>query len=334
MGMTRRSFVGAALATPFVGAARVAHAAEIELKWGSSTPPDHPVNVHAAQACKRILDESNGRVRIQLFPGGQLGGDPDMLSQLRSGGLDLYSGTPPLLTSLVPAAGLSGVGFAFKDYDTVWAAMDGDVGRVMRASAAPLNIHVFERLWDNGFRQISTSARPIASPADLQGFKIRVAVVPLFFSMFQHLGAAPVTLNFSEVYTALQTRLVEGQENPLGLMYLAKFYEVQKFVSLTNHVWDGFVISANRRTFLDLPADVQQLVSRHINEAGLRQRDDIRKLNAEQRTKMESLGIKFNETDPKPFRDKLRQSGYYAEWKKKFGNEAFAALEKYTGALG
>ena len=115
----------------------------------------------------------------------------------------------------------------------------------------------FEKIWDNGFRQTTSSSRPINGPGDYKGFKIRVPVSPLWTSMFKAFDAAPASINFNEVYSALQTKIVEGQENPLALISTAKLYEVQKYCSLTNHMWDGYWFLANRRALEALPPDVR-----------------------------------------------------------------------------
>ena len=117
---------------------------------------------------------------------------------------------------------LYGVGFAFKDYSQVWAALDGDLGAYLRRVIAKVNLHAFDKMWDIGFRQITSSTKPILTPEDLKGFKIRVPVSPLWTSLFSHLGASPTSINFSEVYSALQTHIVDGQENPLSLILIAK----------------------------------------------------------------------------------------------------------------
>lgn len=333
MTLSRRSFVAASVAVPALALHRTARAAEFEMKWGCFAPPDHPLSVNAVEATRRIAEESKGRVEIKYFPSSQLGGDTDMLSQVRSGALDLYTTSASFLTTLNPSVGPSALGFAFKDYATIWNAVDGDVGRVARKAAAAANIHVFEKYWDLGFRTVSSSTKPIATLADMQGLKIRVPVLPMFFGMFKALGASPVSMNFSELYTSLQTKLVEGQENPLVNVWTAKFYEVQKFVALTNHCWEGMLIAANRTSFGALPADVQDIVTRHVNAAALKEREDMRKLNLDVQARLEAAGLKFNPVDIAPFRDKLRQAGYYAEWRQKMGDEAWAALEKYTGKL-
>jgi TRAP-type transport system periplasmic protein len=189
-------------------------------------------------------------------------------------------------------------------------------------------------MWDNGFRQISSSAKAINSPADLSGFKIRVPVSPIWVSLFKAFGAAPASLNFSELYTALQTKVVDGQENPLTLLESAKFYEVQKYCSLTNHMWDGFWFLANRRAWERLPSDVREIAVRHIDAAGLEQRAMLAEQAKTVRAKLEGFGMVFNAPDSAPFRDILKQRGFYTEWKGKFGPEAWAVLERYSGALG
>lgn len=334
MSLQRRTFITATAAAPLAGLLPgTARAAEFELKWGCFAPPDHPLSVNAMEAAKRIGEESKGRVAIKYFPSSQLGGDTDMLSQVRSGALDLYTTSASFLTTLNPSVGPSALGFAFKDYATIWNAVDGDVGRMARKAAATANIHVFEKYWDLGFRTVSSSIKPITTLADMQGLKIRVPVLPMFFGMFKALGASPVSMNFSELYTSLQTKLVEGQENPLVNVWAAKFYEVQKFVALTNHCWEGMLVAANRAGFTAMPADVQDIITRNINAAALKEREDMRKMNVDVQAKLEGAGLKFNPVDITPFREKLKQAGYYAEWRQKMGDEAWAALEKYTGPL-
>ncbi len=194
-----------------------------------------------------IKTETNGRFDLQIFPNNQLGADTDVLSQLRSGGVEFFTMSGLILATLVPAASINGMGFAFPDYATVWKAMDGDLGAFVRKEVAKANIVAFEKIWDNGFRQTTSSTRPINGPGDYKGFKIRVPVSPLWTSMFKAFDAAPASINFNEVYSALQTKIVEGQENPLALISTAKLYEVQKYCSLTNHMWDGYWFLANRR---------------------------------------------------------------------------------------
>jgi tripartite ATP-independent transporter DctP family solute receptor len=257
-------------AAGFVGAMpRVARAAEFSLKYGNNLPLTHPLNIRAHEAAERIAKETNGRVEITIFPNNQLGGDTDMLAQVRSGGITFFTPSALVAATLVPVAAINAVGFAFADYDQVWKAMDGTLGAHVRAALAKVGLYTFEKMWDNGFRQITSGAKPIESAKDMDGLKIRVPVSPLSISMFKALSASPTSLQFSEVYSALQTRIVDAQENPLPIIQLAKLYEVQKFCDISNHLWDGFWLIANGRAWEALPADLKTIVANAINDAGL-----------------------------------------------------------------
>ena len=321
----------AAIASPFT--ATFAHAAEFTYKYGNTLPPTHPMNVAATKAADRIREQTNGRLDLQIFPSAQLGSDTDMLSQVRSGALEFYSQSGLVLANIVSAAGINGIGFAFKDYGAVWPAMDGELGAFVRAEIEKVGLVPMTKMWDNGFRQITSSNKPINTPADLGGFKIRVPVSPIWVSLFKAFGASPASINFSELYSALQTKIVDGQENPLTLLESAKLYEVQKYCSLTNHMWDGFWFLANRRAWERLPADVREIAARNIDAAGLEQRDMLGEQAKTVRAKLEGFGMTFNTPDSNAFRDMLKGSGFYADWKTKFGPSAWGLLEKYSGVL-
>ena len=334
--LSRRAFLGSAAAlsaAATLGMPRVARAAEYELKYANNLPLSHPLNIRAQQAAERVAAETKGQVEIKIFPNNQLGGDTDMLAQVRSGGVTFFTPSALVIATLVPVAAINAVGFAFADYDQVWKAMDGTVGTLVRNAIAKSGLYAFEKMWDNGFRQITTSNRPITTAKDMDGLKIRVPVSPLSISMFKALGAAPTSLQFSEVYSSLQTRIVDAQENPLPIIQVAKLYEVQKYCSLSNHIWDGYWFIANGRAWRELPADLQKVVAGAINDAGLAQRGDIKKLNENVQSDLESKGLTFNKVDPASFRQKLRDNGFYTEWKGRFGDEAWAMLEGAVGKL-
>jgi len=325
------SLVGSAVAAPFV--ARAQGTPQFTYKYANNLPETHPMNVRAREMAAAIKQETNGRFELQIFPSSQLGSDTDTLSQIRSGGVEFFTLSGLILAILVPAASINGMGFAFPNYDTVWTAMDGDLGAYVRAQIAKTNLLAMEKIWDNGFRQTTTSTKPIATPDDFRGMKLRVPPSPLWTSMFKAFDAAPASINFNEVYSALQTKIVDGQENPLAIISTAKLYEVQKYCSLTNHMWDGFWFLANRGAWERLPEDIRTIVAKNINEAGVKERDDVAKLNATLRQDLANKGLVFNKPDPAPFREKLRSSGFYTEWQKKYGDEAWAILEKSVGKL-
>jgi TRAP-type transport system periplasmic protein len=308
-------------------------AAEFTWRYANNNVAQHPMNVRLREAVDRIREQSSGRVDIQVFPNSQLGGDTDMLSQLRTGAIQLFNLSGLILSTFVPLASINGIGFAFKDYDQVWSAMDGALGAFIRTTVGKSGLYAFGTMWDNGYRQVTSSTHPIATPDDLKGFKIRVPVSPLWTSMFKAFGAAPASININEAYSAMQTRIVEGQENPLALIDLYKFYEVQKFVSVTNHMWDGFWTLANGRVWAALPKDLQEIVERNLNAAAKLERADVAALNASLQGALSQKGMTFNTTDAQVFRAALRKAGFYAEWKDKYGAEAWAVLESQVGAL-
>jgi tripartite ATP-independent transporter DctP family solute receptor len=337
MAITRRQF-GTTLAAGGLAAtllpSRFAFAqATIKLKYGTAFPADHPGTLRIKEAAEAIRKDTSGKVDLQVYPTSQLGSEPDMISQTRAGGGHEVDGAGTNLQTLVPTAGINGVAFAFKDYPTVWAAMDGDLGNHVRAALQKVNLHAFDKVLDNGYRNITTATKPINTPDDLKGFKIRVPGIPLWISMFKALGASPTSIPFGELYSSLQTKVVDGQENPLALIQSAKLYEVQKFCSLTGHTWDGHFIFGNAKKFQALPKDVQDALTRHLNAAALKQREDIARLNTDAQAQLTKLGITFNKPDPTPFRELLKTAGFYTEWKKKYGDEAWAKLEKYSGRL-
>lgn len=310
-----------------------AHGAEFALKYANNSPVTHPLSIHTKAALEAIGKETGGKVDIQMFPNNQLGSDTDMLSQLRSGALEFFTLSPLILSTLAAKVSINGIGFAWSGYDKVWPAMDGELGAWVRSEIAKVGLVAMERMWDNGFRQVTSSTRPIMTPDDLKGFKIRVPPSPLWTSMFKAFDAAPVSINFSETYSALQTKVAEGQENPLAIINAAKLYEVQKYLAKTNHMWDGFWFLANGKMWNGLPKEVQTVIAKHLNEKALTQREEIFKLNTSLEAELTQKGLAFNGVDNAKFRDKLVSAGFYKEWQDKYGAEPWALLEKYAGKI-
>lgn len=307
--------------------------AEFSYKYANNLPITHPMNIRAKEMADAVLAETSGRVEIRIFPSSQLGSDTDMLSQVRNGGVEFFTLSPLILATLVKGASISGIGFAFENYDAVWKAMDGDLGAHVRKEISKVGLVAMDNIWDNGFRQITSSTKPIQTAEDLKGFKIRVPVSPLWTSMFKAFDSAPASINFNEVYSALQTKVVDGQENPLAIIDTAKLNEVQKYCSITNHMWDGFWFLANRRAWEKLPENLRAIVAKNINASGLKERADVASMNAGLQKGLTEKGMIFNTTKPDSFRDRLRAGGFYKEWKANLGDEAWALLERYSGKL-
>lgn len=320
--------LGGGLAAPALAKTR-----PVTLKFANVMPPGHAMNTRAREAAARIKAQSDGAVDLQVYPNGQLGNSTNLLTQLRSGAIDFYVMGLELAT-LVPISALTGLGFAFSSYDQVWAALDGEVGDHIRDKINALGLVAMRTNWDNGFRHITTAHNPVDGPADLKGLQMRVPASPIWTSIFESFGTGCVSISFPEVYMALQTKVVEGQENPLPMIDGGRFYEVQKHCALTGHMWDGFYMIANGAVWNGLSADLQEIVAKNLNASALDERKDIAIESAALVEGLGKKGLSFNTPDKEPFRVALRESGYYDRWRKEFGTEVWSLLEKYTGTLG
>jgi len=334
--MTRRVLLGwACVASATALLAKPAKAAaEFDFKLGVNTPDTHPLTLRLTEAAKEAGARSSGRLNVTVFSNSQLGGDPEMLSQLRAGGIELLAAPSMTLSTLVPLSGLPSVGFAFQSYDQVWAAMDGGVGDIVRDAIAKAGIVPMKRIWDNGFRQItSSSSRQLNSVDDLKGFKIRVPVTALLTSLFSGLGALPSSISYSELYSALQTHIVEGQENPLAQVSTGKLYEVQKYCALSNHCWSGYWVVGNRGALASLPPDLADILNESFDAAAIKERADLLEMERSLQADLAAKGMVFSKPDPVKFRAALVQAGFYTQWQKTYGGEAWETLERYTGKL-
>lgn len=331
--ISRRRFTALAASLPFAAPAIArAQGAKVRLRYGTAFPADHPGVTRIQEAASALTQETGGQVELQVFPSSQLGSEPDMFSQVRSGALDLMS-TSGVNQTVLPVGGINAVAFAFETYDKVWAAMDGKLGDHVRAQFEKVGLHVMPKMLDNGYRHVTSGTKAVPKPDDLKGFKIRVPGNPLWVTMFKALGAAPTPINFGELYAALQTHVVDGQENPLALISSAKLYEVQKTITLTGHIWDGHHIFMNLKRWAGLPDDLKAAITKHLSAAAEKERADIERLNTDLVETLKKAGITFVEADKAAYRAVLKSGGYYAEWKEKFGADAWAQLEGYTGPL-
>ncbi|MBV9076211.1 MAG: TRAP transporter substrate-binding protein DctP, partial [Methylobacteriaceae bacterium] len=170
----RAVLAGSAASVSLFAIGRARAAADFSYKFATNLPVTHPLNIRLQESFDRIKKDSNGAFEINLFPNNQLGADTDVLGQLRSGAVEFFTLSGIILSTLVPTASISGIGFAMPDYDTVWKAMDGELGGLIRAEIAKANIYALEKIWDNGFRHITMSTKPIRTPDDLRDVKMRV----------------------------------------------------------------------------------------------------------------------------------------------------------------
>lgn len=276
--------------------------------------------------------ETNGRLQIKVFANSVLGSQTSMMGQLRIGSIQFLIANHSLFASLVPAAQISSVGFAFTSDKVPLDALDGALGAYVRRELGAKGLHVFEKTVATGFRQVTSATKPIRTADDLANLRIRVIAAPIFVDLFKTLGASPVPLDSNELYVSLQTRLVDGQENGLPGIEGFRVYEVQRYLSLTNHIWSGEWLTANVDSWNALPSDIQTIVNRNAQKYILLERRDATELNASLLDKLHRQGLAVNTADAASMRARL--APYYARWKNEFGATAWGLLEESAGKLG
>lgn len=336
MQIQRRHFIQGGAAIAAAGLLHLpAHAAEFTYKLGHNNATTHPQHLRLLEAAKKIADQSGGRLLVEIYPNSQLGSDPQMLAQLRSGALELAHMGDIIIGNLVPVASLAALPFAFPDSAALWAAMDGALGKYIHAEIEKkLGVHVFDKGWDGGVRHFFTSQKAVRTAVDVKGMKFRVPSGALAVSLFKGLGASPTTVPSAEVYTALQTRLVDGAEGPLVTIEGSKYYEATKYISLTGHMHTPFEMLANGAAWARLPQDLQAILARNMDAAALLQRADIANGDGKLLEILKERGQTIIEPDRASFRDTLRQAGMYAQWREAYGGaEPFGLLERTAGKL-
>jgi tripartite ATP-independent transporter DctP family solute receptor len=333
--LSRRTFAAGLIATAVtVNVIRTpAATAATTMKFGHDMPSGQPGADLGAQMWSAVKAETHGAVDVQAFPNSQLGSDPAMLQQLRSGAIQFMLCAGGILGAVVPVANIEGVGYAFKSPQEAWKTFDGALGAYIRKEAMAQNIVVFPKYFDNGMRQVTTSAKAIAAPADFAGLKIRTPPAKLLVDLFKALGASPSTINPAEMYVALQTHVVDASDNGLGLIETQRLYDVQKHLSLTNHSWAGYWLLANGDVWKTLSPSSKAVIARNADKYALMQRRANERYNEALVAKLRSQGMVVNTPPQAPFRAKLGVE-YYAKYKRAFGDTAWSLLEKSVGKLG
>jgi TRAP-type transport system periplasmic protein len=302
-------------------------------KLGISLAQSHPTVLGLQAACAEVLAETKGQLVIEVFANSQLGSDADMVSQVRSGAIDFVATAGGVWANLIPVAGITGTPFAFPNLQTAFASVDGDLGAHVRGEFSKVNLAPVGAVWDHGFRHITTSAKTINTVQDLAGMKLRVPATPTLQVMFKAMGAAPTTIGIADVYTALQTKVVDGQENPFAIIEAFRFYEVQKYCALTGHAWECFWLASNLRSWNAIPEATRQIAERIFAAHAIRTRGVLATANTTLQADLTKRGLTFNAVNVQSFREALQKAGTYREFQSRFGNAAWTLLEKYSGKL-
>jgi len=333
--ISRRQFtVRLVLAGGMALISRSARSADFKLRQFHNQPADSPLHKRLLEMWAAVKSETGGRVDVATFAdNNQLpGSDPAALKMLVDSELDFFTLNGGLIGTVVPAVNVQGIPFAFHDEPQVYRAIDGDLGEYLAKEMAAKGIYAIPRgCFENGFRQITCSLRPVRTVEDLSGLKMRSPDSPIYVDCWRSLGATPVVVNFNKIYEALKTGEADAQDNPLNVAELLKLYEVQKYVSLTNHMWSGFNLIANLKMWRGLPSDVQRIIERNAEKYVKLQRTDTDTMNHDLGPQLTKRGMVINQPDAASFRSRL--GPYYARWKDTIGSKTWALLESHVGKL-
>jgi tripartite ATP-independent transporter DctP family solute receptor len=332
--MTRAHFVttaaGSTLASIGVIAAPT-RAAQFEYKFAHGSPTNFSSSVRMVEAFDAVTKESNGRFVVKTFPNSVMGSELANIGQIKSNTIQFTIIPSIALSTAVPGLGMDGLGFVFRDSKAAESAYDGPMGRYLRQLIMDKGIFAFPNAMNLGMRVVTSSSRQIKSAADFAGFKIRTQPGQIAVDLFRTLGASPTPIVYPEVYLALQTHTVDGQETPYQTIEAAKFYEVQKYLSVTNHQPTIFWAIANQESFNALPSEIRQSLLKHVARAVILQRRDALLQNDAFADKLRRFGLQFNTADGDSMRANLKP--FYAKWKGEFGTTAWDLLERSVGKL-
>jgi len=302
----------------------------ITYKLGLNQPAGSPTAMRMAEMAEAIARETDGGFVIEVHPESRLGPDPQMFADVQKGALEFYlSGAT--LGGIAPISALPMMPFAFKSSKSVFAALDGGLGNVIRGELQRTGLHAFRHGLQNGFHHITTSNRPIETAADFDRLKIRTPGGAIASEFFQTLRAVPGMVPFSGMYDALKTKKFDGQSDPHQVVVALKLYEVQTYLSLTSHWWSGFTLLAHAAAWNALPADIRWVVERNVEAYAKRQRSDVEQINAEGEKLLADAGMIVHRADVASIRGRL--GDFYARWRAKFAPAAWRQLEAHADGL-
>lgn len=314
--------VTAILAVLVLGCAGTVSAATI-LKANHSVLPSHAYHLGALKFAELVKERSNGEIVIEVLHSAQLGAERESIEALQLGTLDLtICSTGPLIgfTKSFMAFDLP---FIFLDRAMAYRVLDGPIGQKALAEVEKNNI-IGLAFFENGFRQVTNSKRPIIVPEDLKGLKIRTMENKIHMASFKAVGANPTPMAFGEVFTALQQKTVDGQENPMSLIYDGKYYEAQKYISLTGHFYAAAPLLMSKRSFAKLTGEQQRIVRDAAKDATSFQRALMKEQDDKAMQGLKANGMEFSEVDKKLWRDAM--DVVYQQFEKEIGPDMIKAI--------
>jgi tripartite ATP-independent transporter DctP family solute receptor len=288
----------------------IAENAEYTIKLGLANEPTHYHAIAANKFGEIVEARTNGKIKVDVFPAQQLGSESEMISLTEVGTMQMFLASPGNVGNFVKEFQVMLCPFIWRDYDHLQKTMVGPIGQELADKMLAANkIRVLDFLWVNGARHLTTTKTPIQTPDDLKGMKVRASTAPIYIAAVKSLGANPVPVDFSELYMALQQGVVEGEENALGTIDAKKFYEVQKYIMLTGHIYQSQIVGINDAFYQSLPDDYKKIVLEAVKEA----RDYNNKLQLESdekaAEKFRGLGVTIITPDIAAFRANAKDVG-------------------------
>jgi tripartite ATP-independent transporter DctP family solute receptor len=291
---------------------------QVVLKLGHAVAPEHPYHLGAVRYSDLVAQRTKGKVKIDVYPSTQLGNERDMVEGLQLGTIDLVVTSTGPLGGFVPRMFVVDLPFLFRDRGHAYKVLDGPIGRELLDAFSAKGIKGLA-FWENGFRQMTNSVRPIEKPEDLRGIKIRTMENKVHLSAFRAFGASPTPMAWSEVYTALQQKTIDAQENPIAIIYFQKIYEVQKYLALTDHFYSPTPLLMSLKAFNNLPKNIQKIMLDTAMECATFERNLLRDNEAKQLAEIKAKGMQVILPNKKPFQDAVVP--VYKEFESQFGKE-------------
>ncbi len=288
------------VATLVIAATGLAQAQTVKLSLGHGSAPDNPRHIASLKFAEIVKAKTNGQVEVTVSPSGQLGTDPALITAVRSGAVDITANSQGAFANVVPEYAAFGMPFLFADLPSAWKVMDGPVGKELADKTAEKGMVVLG-YWDNGIRHMSNSKRPLNTPEDMKGLKMRTPPDAVTVDIMTAVGAQAQQIAFTELYVALQQGVVDGQENPLVNIKSAKLYEVNKFISLTGHKYEMTPFVMNKRSFDGLSEANKKAVMEAATEATKLQRNLAQEADNKLEAELKSLGAVINRSNKAAF---------------------------------
>ena len=295
--MNIRPVATAAIAITLLAVPAHAQVQERTIRWGHLNNTDHPVSLGVQKFAEILATKSGGKLKVREFAASQLGNEMQMQSALRGGTQEMLSASTTSLASVVKEFGLLDFPFAVSTTAQAEALVAGPFGQAM-IDVLPEKDLIGLGYWGLGFRNATNSSRSIAKVEDFAGLKLRVIPNPVFLETFKALKANPVPMNFGELYTALENKTVDGQENPYTVILSNKFYEVQKFVSATNHAYTQNILLVSKKFWDKLSSEEQKMMREAVAETRDYQREQTRIQTDKALAELKAKGMTFNEIAP------------------------------------